>query len=255
MKVATVIKRSSPVADAIDMGLSVYWASWNMGENSSFKVGKHFGCGDVTGNTDASLLDNFPCPLPSDNISSSEYDIATQKWGDGWRLPQSNEFSELWSNSDVTIGEIERISYYKFTSKINGNVIYLPLKSDLYSSCYWTGELYGSDTRSVISWYFDMKISNPKYSFVYLKRNDYCCVRLVFEHSKVWTQEAKNIGAKKATLTGTLSWYASQYTDVAGFYVSETQAEIENPDQLTRKIQAETKDKSFSAVADGLSRN
>lgn len=244
-----------PVAEAIDMGLSVCWASWNMGESSSFKADKHFGWGDVTGNADASSLDNFPCLLPPDNISASEYDIATQKWGDGWRLPQNNEFSELWSNSDVTIGEVEGVSYYKFTSKINGNVIYLPLKSDLYSSCYWTGELYDSDTRSAISWYFDTKVSSPKYLFMYLKRNDYCCVRPVFEQSKVWTQEAKNIGAKKATLAGTLSWYASQYADVAGFYISDTQAEIESPSQQARKIQAETKDKSFSAVVDGLSRN
>ncbi len=244
-----------PVAEAIDMGLSVHWANWNMGESSSFKADKHFGWGDVTGITDASSLDNFPCPLPPDNISASEYDIAAQKWGDGWRLPQSYEFSELWSNSDVTIGEIEGVSYYKFTSKINGNIIYLPLKSDLYSSCYWTGELHDSDTRSAISWYFDTKVSSPKYSLMYLKRNNYCCVRPVFELSRVWTREAEKIEAKKATLAGTLSWYASQHANDAGFYISETQAEIENPGKLTRKIQAETKDKSFSAVADGLLRN
>ena len=35
-------KTEFPVADAIDMGLSVYWASWNMGENSSFKVEESF---------------------------------------------------------------------------------------------------------------------------------------------------------------------------------------------------------------------
>lgn len=247
-------KTEFPVADAIDMGLSVYWASWNMGENSSFKVDKHFGWGDI-GKTVSSSLENFPCPFPPENISGTEYDIATQKWGDGWRLPQDKEIFELWSNSNVTIGEVEGVSYYKFISKINGNVIYLPLKSDFFSSCYWTGELYDNDTRRAISWHFDSEVSNPKHSWVYLERNNYCCVRPVFEHLRVWTLEAKNIEAKKATLNGTLSWYASQHANVAGFYISESKAEIEVPNQQTKKIQAERNDKSISAVADGLLRN
>ncbi|MCD8312742.1 MAG: hypothetical protein LUC24_01110 [Bacteroidales bacterium] len=32
-----------PVAEAIDMGLSVSWASWNMGESSPYDAGKTFG--------------------------------------------------------------------------------------------------------------------------------------------------------------------------------------------------------------------
>lgn len=242
-----------PVADAVDMGLSVHWASWNIGEDSPFKVDKQFGWGDI-GNSASSSLDNFPCPFPPENISGSEYDIATLKWGDSWRLPQKDEITELWNNSNIVIGEVDGVTYYKFTSKINGNVIYFPFETS-YSTYYWTGELDGNDTRRAFGWKFLSNVSSPSYLLVGLERNCYSYVRPVFEYVRVCTLEAKEIRGKSATLNGILSWYASQHADAVGFYISESRTAIESPNQQAQKIQAVRNDKSISADVDGLLRN
>lgn len=243
-----------PVAEPIDMGLSVSWASWNMGENSEFGTNECFGWGDIGFGGDS--LDDFPCPFPPENISGTEYDIATQRWGDGWRLPRDSEFSELWYNSDISIGEYNGTLYYKFTSKINGNTIYLPLNESVYYwCCYWTGDLYNKDTRKAIARHFDESASTPDFAWSYLERDTKICVRPVYEHAKVETSEAKDIKAKIATLCGSLSWLASRDAEEVGFYISELLSDIENPSQQTRKIDATIKDRSISAKAEGLDKD
>ncbi|MCD8312743.1 MAG: hypothetical protein LUC24_01115 [Bacteroidales bacterium] len=183
-------------------------------------------------------------------------------------MPQVEEFTELFSNSTVSIGSVGGVVYYQFISGINGNVLYIPVKSGIN---YWTGELYLDDTRQAYGIYFSGNVTSASgsYNRAYIDRNISCYIRPVYEHSKVFTLEADDIGGKSAELTGELSWYAYKNADSAGFYVSDSQSEIEAPDEQTRKVQAEIKTssevnkklhwelnyQSISAVADELTRD
>ena len=54
-----------------------------------------------------------------------EYDVATVKWGNGWRLPDSEEFDELCKQCEWKWVSISGHNGYIVTGK-NGNSIFLP---------------------------------------------------------------------------------------------------------------------------------
>ena len=245
-----------PIAEVIDMGTSVHWASYNIGDTSEYTANCCFGWGDPVGSMETSAsLDYFPCPFPPTNISNSKYDIATQQWGKHWRLPQSTEFVELWNKSNVSIGEVYGVTYYKFTSKTTGNTLYFPTKTNHQSLCYWTGQLYENDTRCAISIFLDPSVSNPIYSWMYVPRNEFCYVRPVYEYALVWTNPANNITGHSVTLNGTLSWSTYQNLDSAGFYLSDSELELTNLNNQVIKKEAEVVGKNITTSIDDLLRN
>lgn len=96
------VKPSSfPVADAVDLGLpsGTKWASWNIGATTDYEFGGYYGWGDPTGEKTATA------PSSSyhygSDISGTQYDFITVKWGKGWSTPTKAQFEEL-SNPDYT---------------------------------------------------------------------------------------------------------------------------------------------------------
>ncbi len=79
-----------PVATEVDLGLSVNWSSWDMGASEIFDFGGRYGWGDPTGDRYSDDFDEYPSPFPPENISGTEYDIATQQWGDGLSRPEKS---------------------------------------------------------------------------------------------------------------------------------------------------------------------
>lgn len=130
----------------VDLGLSVYWADYNVGSTESTEVGGCYGWGDVTGTYYTKDETMYPSANPPSDISGTEYDIASNKWGNGWRIPTKEEMEELIDNCDITWQNWCKC--WEFTSKINGNSIKLPYasvrngKSTFYDECgYWTSTL------------------------------------------------------------------------------------------------------------------
>ena len=81
------------VAYAIDLGLSVKWASWNIGASSVSDYGGLYGIGDPSGLlTTKNESDYF---YNGNTICGTENDLAHVKWGGSWRLPTSEELKEL----------------------------------------------------------------------------------------------------------------------------------------------------------------
>lgn len=117
------------VADAVDLGLSVKWASWNLGATSIGEYGGLYGMGDVTGtNTSESSFSYYYSESAS--LCGTEYDLSTLKWGKNWSLPTEKELIELrdkckWEH-EVKIGEI----YGSLATGPNGNTLFFP-----YSGC------------------------------------------------------------------------------------------------------------------------
>lgn len=99
---------------SVNLGLSVDWATCNIGANSPIEQGNRYGWGDTSGiiysvrqsskhYQDEPMTDNldiFAYPprkdhIPPSTIVGTEYDIALQCWGKEWRMPTREEASEL----------------------------------------------------------------------------------------------------------------------------------------------------------------
>ena len=157
--------------DYVDLGLSVKWATCNVGASSPEDYGDYFAWGETSTKskytwsnlkycTDNSG-DHFSKYVPSDESSywgesgrpdnktrlDLEDDAAHVKWGGTWRTPTYEEWEELidkcnWSWTG---------SGYKVTSKTNGQSIILPAAGYRYEGStgnagsygnYWSSSLY-----------------------------------------------------------------------------------------------------------------
>ena len=76
-------------AEPIDVGLSVKWASWNIGATCPHDKGIKLPWGGISVNDEARY------DLADIDISGTEYDPATALWGPEWRLPRMSEWNEL----------------------------------------------------------------------------------------------------------------------------------------------------------------
>lgn len=150
---------------AVDLGLSVKWASCNVGANSPEENGNYYGWGDPTGqdifryrgDIVGELELRFPSRIeeePPFTIVNSNYDIVKQNWGGKWRMPTTEEIDELLNSCKIEYCEYNDVKCAKLTGP-NGNFIYLPsagfkagdegnwrAKYHDYSIYLWSGELY-----------------------------------------------------------------------------------------------------------------
>lgn len=94
---------------AVDLGLSVKWASYNIGASGPEESGTYFAWGDVTGQTwngsawsDGGFF-TFPVyEIDADGNLKPEYDAASVGLGGAWRMPTAAEQQELIANCTLT---------------------------------------------------------------------------------------------------------------------------------------------------------
>lgn len=141
------------VADAIDLGLSVKWASWNVGASKIADYGGLYGAGDPTGlKTSTNHSDYYF--KNGESICGTGYDLAFVKWGFPWRMPTFAELNELYIKCTWTDGEIDGIKG-NWVKGPNGKIIFLP----------WAGYRIGADDYFVRNsggtyWSGDMGVTN-----------------------------------------------------------------------------------------------
>ena len=114
-----VFKNTNAVGEIVDLGLSVKWASWNLGASSPEEYGDYFAWGETEGKvvfdwTNYSLCNGSATSLTKYNTKStygtvdnkttleSEDDAAHVKWGGSWRMPTDEEWKELRENCTWT---------------------------------------------------------------------------------------------------------------------------------------------------------
>lgn len=139
---------------AVDLGLSVLWAAFNVGASTPDDDGEWAGWGDYTGKKTSVNPSDYPNDNPPEDISGTQYDIARVQWGDGWRLPSREEFGELrkCTHEDFVLNGVKGIK----VTGVNGNSLFLPLggmrhEGKLYSTdgaFFWTGEKRNNDTHA-----------------------------------------------------------------------------------------------------------
>lgn len=138
-------------ANAVDLGLSVKWASCNFGASEPEEYGGLYGWADATGSKTSTNKNDYPSSTPPTEISGTECDIAKAKWGGNWRLPTADELSELNSKCTWTWITVNGIKGKKATGP-NGNSIFIPASGNrkcttIYErgqACFlWSGDLLG----------------------------------------------------------------------------------------------------------------
>lgn len=141
----------------VDLGLSVKWATYNLGADSAEKYGNMYlpvyGI-DTSDDYIMSSVFYSWCANHEWSICGSEYDRVTQTWGSKWRLPSKDELEELINSCIGEIITYNDIEGLKLTSKYNGKSIFLPaggwrsektLKYKGKAGCYWAGTTNKSD--------------------------------------------------------------------------------------------------------------
>ena len=131
------------VCEAVNLGLSVKWATCNVGAYAPEELGMYFSWGETedkfsyywnnykycngSGTTLTKYNTNSNYGIV-DNKTTLELsdDAARVNWGGNWRMPTRTEQDELRNNCTWTWTTQNGVNGYKVTSKTNGNSIFLP---------------------------------------------------------------------------------------------------------------------------------
>lgn len=155
----------------VDLGLSVQWATCNIGANIPKQGGCLYSWAEIEPK-DKYLIENYKYSNNGSYSSMSKYneadgltvlesvdDAASNNWGDEWRTPTEDEFNELIDNCEWH--QLNGCIYG--ISKINNNVIVLSCvtgcRDDSYynnrtsDGCYWTANR-GIDVQRGCAWIY-----------------------------------------------------------------------------------------------------
>lgn len=153
---------------AVDLGLNVLWATYNIGAKDEADFGSHFAWG--CSSTQADYSDSsYPHRNKSISAYKSEYsaeilndnyDTAHNIWGGKWVMPTNDDFIDLENYCTFELTEKNGVVGYTVTSKRNGNSIFLPAGgfksgSETVPNYYNTAGYYWSRTA-------DSKTTNSK---------------------------------------------------------------------------------------------
>lgn len=124
------IESENIIPEAIDLGLSVRWANFNVGASEPGEYGGLYGWGDISGKKNSMDLNDYPCYYAPFSICGTKHDIARESFGDGWRIPTTEEQKELVENCTFEETEV-KLSTGKYVighlvTGPNGNSIFLP---------------------------------------------------------------------------------------------------------------------------------
>lgn len=159
---------------AVDMGLSVKWATCNLGASKPEEYGGYYQWAGTRDVSDTSIdLDWDNCPYHTGSSSDSGWtkyntkssygivdnkttleasdDAATVNLGGKWRMPTDAEWTELRNSCSWTWTTLNGVEGYIVTSIKNGNGIFLPAAGYRYSDYlsgvgyyggYWSSSLH-----------------------------------------------------------------------------------------------------------------
>lgn len=169
-----------PERDYVDLGYAVngkqaLWATCNVGARTEGDFGGLYGWGDASGYHCEANPAFYPSRNPEDvvtdgsgSISGTRADIARAQWGPKWRMPSKAEWEALVQNCTYARKQVDGNWGYEFTSKHNGNHIFLPAADERYVEnlyraskdpknyygMYWAGEWVATDAQLAYYFYF-----------------------------------------------------------------------------------------------------
>ncbi len=174
------ITEALPVA--VDLGLSVKWARYNLGATEPEEYGNYFAWGE-TAPKDEYKWSNYAYQQGSGKngpfskyVLDSEYgavdhksvldladDAAHAAWGGDWRMPSAEEVQELMNKCNWSWISRNGVYGYRVASKTNGNSIFLPANGMNNGSSvsdagtvgnYWSSSISAEQSYYSLSPYF-----------------------------------------------------------------------------------------------------
>ncbi|MCQ2075021.1 MAG: fimbrillin family protein [Bacteroidaceae bacterium] len=165
----------------VDLGLSVKWATCNVGASIPSDYGSYFAwgetspkssydwenlkyCNDTSGRSFSKYNQNQDGTQDTRTTLELGDDAARVNWGGSWRMPTDAEFLELIDNCTWTWTSMNRKNGYKVVSKVNGNSIFLPaaglcdgtsIHDARRSGFYWSSSLNGSNSYNALNLCFN----------------------------------------------------------------------------------------------------
>jgi hypothetical protein len=174
--------------ELVDLGLSVKWASFNLGATKPEESGYYYAWGE-TNPKDSYTWETYNwcnggvvIPWKSADlikycdvaqygyngytddrvVLDSEDDAASVHLGDKWRIPTREEWVELMTDCTWTSETVNSVSGYRISSKTNGNSIFLPAikfirqralyqNSSFACASYWSSSLSAGWNGSITS--------------------------------------------------------------------------------------------------------
>lgn len=167
----------------VDLGLSVEWATCNVGASSPEYYGDYFAWGETE---TKSYYDEDNCDaygVEYDISGDPDYDLANKKWGGSWRMPTQYEMEELVEECEWEWIEANNVRCCRVTGP-NGNSIFLPASGSRYeSSLINAGESgsYWSSTppNTIFAYFLSLRSGDIRVNW---RSRDYgCSVRPVSE--------------------------------------------------------------------------
>ena len=173
----TVTVSAASPPEAIDLGLSVRWATFNVGASSPEEYGNYYAWGETTPKSYYDWTTYNWCKGSShtltkynnnsnygtvDNLTTLQLadDAAQANWGGKWRMPTDAEWTELRTYCDWTWTTQDGVNGYVIKSKTNGNSIFLPAAGSRHLESlddvgtlglYWSSSLIEDEPSS--TWY------------------------------------------------------------------------------------------------------
>lgn len=159
----TVSVKPAVPSGAVDLGLSVYWASSNIGASNAVGYGNYYAWGELqpkeTYTRANYLYQDHPLLLPL------EHDVAHAIKGEGWRIPTKNEWRELIDNCTREWINLDGVNGLKFSSTVPGYTdkwVFIPaagsystsLRYASYYGFYWTATSNSSSYSDI--WYMEI---------------------------------------------------------------------------------------------------
>lgn len=169
---------TEPVYEYVDLGLSVYWATCNIGADKPESYGDFYAWGETetkevyswtnykfrtSGTKWGSIKyskynsDSNSGTVDNKTVLDIDDDVAHVKWGGKWRMPTEAEQKELKDKCTWTWTTVNGVNGYLITSNIAGyenNSLFLPAagyrddtayNEGTYGN-YWSSSLYNSNT-------------------------------------------------------------------------------------------------------------
>ena len=164
--------------DWVDLGLSVKWATCNVGASQPHGYGNYYAWGETTTKSEYTPDNSRTYGKNMSDISgNSNYDAARSNWGGSWRLPTKREMEELKNRCTWTWTSQSGVNGHRVTGP-NGNGIFLPAAGYCYGSStdvgeggyYWSSTPRKSFANGAYGLYFTCGYRGVIWDFRYLGR-------------------------------------------------------------------------------------
>ena len=255
----------------VDLGLSVMWATFNLGATAPSEYGHYYAWGESVPKTfydwgtyrwglGVEYDDIFKyCTIPLLGLNEFTDDLVTLEpeddaahliLGDKWRMPTKEEWDELMEGCTRSIVWVDDVVGCKFTSKINGESIFLPAAGGMSNASsnyvgswgyYWTSSLFVETPNLAYLHSFDTVVLNNWRIDDSGRWNGYS-IRPVYGDPKPATPEPPVPDPVDLGLPSGLKWApfnlgASKPDDYGDYYAwGETEPYYSSQDPLTWRV-------------------